>query len=149
MSDERIGLGDTPQSACIKLGEGNPRGLRVCVDLLAHGAEIDPDSAVGGLGNLLSLDTHKIYADRIWMLYKDVCGENLAHMAGVLRAVQLGILKESVLHHAIDHYGDGIDVNALLSAVAERLPRFRADWLPEAQAVAVAETAEEQEPDHA
>lgn len=45
-------------------------------------------------------------------------------MRTTLRAVQLGITPEAVLKNAIENRGDGLDIEAALKAVSERLPRF-------------------------
>jgi len=124
MGSKRLELTDTTQQAVFKLGEGNPGALRVCCDLLTHGAKIDPQNALGGVGSLLQLDSCGIYGPRIWMLYKDVCGENLYHMVAVLRGWQLGIVGQEELDHAIDNYSDGLDVQARAQAVKERLPQL-------------------------
>lgn len=50
MSHERIKLEDTPMSIFLKLGEGNPGALRVCTDIYAKGADIDPPGRPVGLG---------------------------------------------------------------------------------------------------
>lgn len=73
---------------------------------------------------LLQLDSCFIHGYRIWMLYKDVCRENTTTLVGVLRARELGIISISVLHHAIDNYGRGLDVQATLEEVREQLPDF-------------------------
>ena len=121
---ERIGLGDTVQTSIAKLCEGNPGALRVCIELFRDGPTIDPDAAFGGLANLLSLDTLGIYGCRIWMLYKDVCGENLPETVACLRAHQLGLISDVALHSAIDNRGNGLDPKSLMARVRERLPRF-------------------------
>ena len=123
MSEERIGLGDTILSATMKLSEGNPGALRVCMDLLQHSGAIDPDSAMGGLGSLLCLDTEGIYGPQIWMLYKDVCGENLVNMVAVLRAMQLGIVRRVDVKLALNH-STNMDVAEVLDRVQLRLPAF-------------------------
>lgn len=120
----RIELTDSEMSATLKLADGNPGAATVCCELLKNGEKIDPDSMLGGLGCLLSLDTHGIYGASIWMLYKDVCGEDLPKTIAVLRSVQLGFLEESKLIHAIDNRGDGIVVDDLYALVKERLPLF-------------------------
>jgi len=106
------------------LGEGNPGALRVCMELMQQSANIDPDSALGGMGPLLSLDTLEIYGPRIWMLYKDVCGEDLTLTIALLRGHQLGMLSSAELNHAIDNRGDGIDPATVLALVQEELPAF-------------------------
>lgn len=123
-TDARIELTDTPLSAIAKLCDGNPGALTVCCELFKQGAEIDPNAFGGGLSALLSLDSYGIYGPDIWMLFKDVCGQSIPHTIGMLRAVQLGILPESTLKHAIQNRGNGLDVAATFKAVCERLPDF-------------------------
>jgi hypothetical protein len=121
----RIQLTDTGMSACVKMSDGNPGALTVLAKLLKEADAIDPDNFLGGLGKILDLDTNKIYGSRIWMLYKDVAGGDLRTMLVILRSRQLGFISEHTLNHAIDNYGDGLDVPALVAQVEERLPKFQ------------------------
>lgn len=121
---ERITLTDTGVDAVAKLSEGNPGALHVCCQLVKEGAAIDPDDAFAGIGKLLSLDTLGIYGSRIWLLYKDVCGQNLAKVIALMRAVQLGLLAERILLDAIEHHGQGLDVSETIKAVKTKLPSF-------------------------
>lgn len=120
----RIELTDNAMSATNKISKMNPGAMKVCIKLLEEGAKIDPDNALGGIGCLLSLDAHGIYGSSIWMLYKDVCGEDIVKTIAMLRSVQLGLLEESKLIHAIENRGDGIIVDDLYNLVKERLPAF-------------------------
>ena len=124
MRRARITLEDSTLSAIVKVSEGNPGATYVCAELYKQGETIDPNAAMGGMAPILALDTHGIYGSRIWMLYKDVCGSNLALTVAMLRAVQLGFLSESILNHAIDNYGEGLDVAEMYKMVKERLPKF-------------------------
>jgi hypothetical protein len=122
----RIGLEDTVQSALVKMCDGNPGALRVMMGMLREGKAIDPLGFAGGLGAVLSLDTQGIYGSRIWLLYKDVCGESLVRTLAVLRAVQLGIISDSALGRAVawaDRRNGAcpIDVGALVAKVRARL----------------------------
>jgi len=93
-----------------KMSEGNPGALRVIMELYKETPTIDPQNLLGGLGPILDLDTLGIYGPRIWMLYKDVCGEDVAKTNWMLRAWQLGVISEDELNKRIDNYGrDGID----------------------------------------
>lgn len=122
---ERIKLNDTGLSAAMKMSEGNPGAVIVCAMMLKQGKEIDPDDFMEGLGNLLGMDTLGIYGSRIWMLFKDVCGEDLRVTCAVLRAKQLGYVTAAKLNYAIDHRGEGIDVPMLVALVEDRLPNFQ------------------------
>jgi hypothetical protein len=120
----RLCLTDTTQSAIIKMAEGNPGAVSVCIQLLKGEAAIDPDSVLGGLGGILMLDTLELYGSSIWMLYKDVCNKDLTSMCAVLRGYQLGFLTATQIRHAIENYGEGIDCSEVLASVKERLPQF-------------------------
>ena len=122
-TDCRIKLDDSTLDAITKLSEGNPGAINVMMRALKEGGDIDPDSFAGGFGVLLSLDSYSIYGSRIWMLYKDVCGTNLAEMQAVLRAVQLGLIPEAEMQTAIDNYGQGLTEN-IMEMVQESLPDF-------------------------
>jgi len=126
MANERITLQDTAMSAIMKISEGNPGALSVCAEMFKQGPRIDPDAFGGGLSGLLSLDTHGIYGGDIWLLYKDVCKQNLVHMIAALRAVQLGLLPISTLKNAMQSRGEGVDPVAVFDLVCERLPNFKA-----------------------
>lgn len=120
----RIQLEDDMTATLIKMAEGNPGAATVLMGIIKDCEKIDPDSAFGGLGVILSLDTYGIYGPRIWMLYKDVCEQDLIKTLAVLRGVQLGLLDEAILSNAIDNRGAGLDVNDILDLVRKELPEF-------------------------
>jgi hypothetical protein len=109
----------------MKMCEGNPGAVRVLLECLKDGGAIDPDSSFGGMSAMMSMDTLKVYGARIWMLYKDVCGEDLRRMIALLRSWQLGFVSSVEIDHAIENYGDGIDIPLLVAKVEERLPLFQ------------------------
>lgn len=125
IGESRIKLSDTGLSATMKMAESNAGAIAVLAKSLAQGGDIDPDSFMGGMANLLDLDTNRIYGTRIWMLYKDVCGQDLRVMTAILRSVQLGFLPITKLQYAIDNCGDGIDVPDFVAQVEKRLPNFK------------------------
>jgi hypothetical protein len=124
MKRDRIRLEDAPMSAIMKLVEGNPGATTVCADIFKIAHEVDPDAALEGMAPIFQLDTMGIYGSRIWMLYKDVCKGNIVKVIAVLRAVQLGLISVSILNHAIDNYGEGLDINEAHMKVKECLPNF-------------------------
>lgn len=121
----RIELHDTVFATIDKMGGGNPGALSVVMDMMTQGPQIDPDNFMGGLGPILFMDTLGIYESRIWVLYKDVCKENVSTTICILRAVQMGFLSEAELSFAIDNYGEGIDVDAECAKVTKKLPNFQ------------------------
>jgi hypothetical protein len=121
----RINLEDTTLNMLIKMSDGNPGALDVMMKVLKDGEVIDPDSVMGGLGVILSLDTHDIYGSHIWILYKDISGSDLVTMCGLLRAVQLGFLSESELTSAIsNHKMEAARIQEMVQKVKELLPKF-------------------------
>jgi len=129
--NERINdLNMTVTDVIVAMAGGNPGAVVACAEVMKKSGKVDPDSALGGLGALMLLDTLNIWEHRIWMLYKDVCKHDVVKMLAVLRAYQLGQLAgctESAINHAIDNCGDGIDLDAVLAAVKKRLVRFSKD----------------------
>ena len=127
MKERIIDLNCSLIDIAIKLVGGNPGAIRVCCEIISKAEQIDPDSALGPLGALLSFDSYHIYDERIWMLFKDVCGENVVKVIALLRAVQLGLLSESTLNHAIDNFGEGLNVSEYITKVKKQLPNFTSE----------------------
>lgn len=69
MDKDRItGLNMSILEIMSALSEGNPGALRVLMALFSDGA---------GFLDVLGCDSKRLYGSRIWMLYKDVCGESI------------------------------------------------------------------------
>ena len=127
---ERITGTDTGISAMIKMSDGNPGALTVLTSIMQQAAAIDPDDFLGALGPILGLDTLGVYGSEIWMLYNDVCDQNITGVLTLLRANQLGMLSNADLMKAIRGNGYGSatllpkPISEYLADVQERLPRF-------------------------
>ena len=115
---------DTFANIIIKLSEGNPGAISVIMQMKISAGTIDPQNFMGSLGSIFFLDSLCIYGSRIWMLYKDVCEQDIKLVVAMLRAVQLGIINAKTLNRAIDNYGAGLDVKAVLASVKEKLVEF-------------------------
>ena len=118
----KIKLSDTTKDVLVKMSEGNPGALSVLIRIL-NNPQIDPDSFMGPMGAILSLDTLELYGSNIWILYKDVCGESISKMLAVIRAQQLGFVSEAAIHQALGSL-EILGITSLCSQVTERLPRF-------------------------
>lgn len=94
---ERITLEMNMQQAIFALSDGNPGAITVLVNIL----KADPTE---GFFKLLNFDSFGIYGSKIWIFYKDVCGENLDKMLSVLDEVRSGKLSEDELFDYIDNY---------------------------------------------
>jgi len=120
----RIDLNTSIKEMFVKMAGGNPGALTVCLEMFKQEKSIDPDSLLAPIAAILSLDQLNIYEHRIWLLYKDVCSQDMVKTLGLLRANQLGFLSSAQLNHAIDNSGNGVDVNDMLKKVKKRLPEF-------------------------
>jgi len=120
----RIELTDSMMGIMVKMSDGNPGGASVIMKILKDGRMIDPQSYDGSISAMLNLDSNEIYGSRIWMLYKDVCKENINKTIALLRAVQLGLVSKHSLDEAIDNRGRGIDLDDLIIKVKQLLPEF-------------------------
>jgi hypothetical protein len=124
-ANQRIKLEMSMLDAVACVCEGNPGAIRVCLEILKHGGQIDPDSLLGGFGVILLLDTLGIYGSQIWILHKDICEENIIATIGMLRAFQLGHISDCELMNAIKSEGIIlIDVPTYLMRVRKELPKF-------------------------
>jgi hypothetical protein len=97
---QRLTLEMTALDAIMALTEGNIGAVTVCTKLLKDGGKIDP-LAFDPLVNLMDLDALGIYGSRIWLLYKDVCGQKIGNVVGLLRGWQLGKVSEEKLLEAV------------------------------------------------
>lgn len=135
MKGTRLKLEMTLQDVVVAMaqdnpGDGiNPGAMACCVELINNGDAIDPDAAMGGgFAAIMHMDSMGIYGSRIYQLWNDVCGRDLTKMIAMLRADQLGQLAgvtETKILRAIANRGEGIDLDAVVVAVMERLPSFR------------------------
>ena len=124
----RIELGDDIKSCLMKLCEGKPGALTVLLQTVKNDSAIDPDSAFGPYSSILSLDSLGIYGPSIWILYKDVCKEDVVNFVGLLRGNQLGFISDEEIVAASESRGVGensIDVAKILAQVREELPNFK------------------------
>ena len=122
MSGQRITGTDSLTDAFIKLAEGNIGALTALMHLSKAAPVIDPESVWLELGPVISFDAEGIYGHRIWMLWKDACGQVPIRALTLLRASQLGIITTAKLNAIID--GEEFEFQPLLDAVRAYVPRF-------------------------
>lgn len=122
-ANPRLNMSKSLLENMVAFSEGNPGACRALGEVIAIAPTADPDSALGPLGPICTLDNLDCYGSRIWMLFKDVCGQDAHAMLGVLRACQMGFTSEREINAAID--GGRLDVKDLLRQVKERLPAFQ------------------------
>ena len=118
----KIEANDSIEDVLVKLSEGNPGALSVIVQIIKQANKINP--ACNFTIYLLILDTLKIHGSKIWMLYKDVCDQNLINTLGILMAYQLGNISELELKAAINNYGKNINIEDIMGFVRTQVPDF-------------------------
>jgi hypothetical protein len=125
-SNNRIGLEDDFKAILTKLCDGNIGALNVLINLTKEEPAIDPDSALGAFGAILSLDSLGIYGSHIWILFKYRCDQSLVKLVALFRAHQLGFLNSDTIVLASQNPDTPVelDTDALLKRVQERLPAF-------------------------
>lgn len=122
MSSERITLDMTIKQAIIALAEGNPGAVTVMCEILKQAPTIDPDCESFLI--ILQLDSLGLYGSKIWIVYKDICGENMLDMLTALRAHQLGIISEGVFHESLRRGVFPMAFGTMLKKVQQQLPKF-------------------------
>lgn len=122
----RIKLQDNAITAMMKMADGNPGAATALMETIQSKADVD--SAFGGFGSILNLDSLEIYGTDIYVLWSDICKKNTVHMIAVLRATQLGLFSRNVLKDACsrqDYSGASmIPVQELYNKVRKELPNF-------------------------
>ena len=119
----KITISDTIQDVFVKMSEGNPGALRVCMDIYNQDGDIDPQGAMPSLSPLLRLDDMGIYGPEIWVLYKDVCNSDIVYLLALLRSNQLGHIGKGQIRSAIRGLSD-FDLESILDDVRKKLPDF-------------------------
>lgn len=127
----RVELTDSIPDILIKLSDGVIGSVNVLIHIIKNAHKIDPDMEGAGVLTILSFDSHAIYGEDIWILFKDICGQNYINLLGVLRAIQLGYISEDLVTtdiraRKIGDRSKAINVPELLAKVRERLPAFGA-----------------------
>ena len=112
-----------------KMSDGLPGAMKVLLQILTRGSQVDPDSGpMAGVHLVYTMDKLGIYGRRIWTLYSDICEKNLPCTMAVLKAVQLGFLPEATLLDACsreDYSGRSIiSVVDICLKVTNEIPNF-------------------------
>ena len=93
----RIKIDDTIMDIFTKMSEGNPGALSALMMVYNDGEKIDPQAFMGGLGNIMLLDTFEIYGTDIYILFNDKCNRDVRKLIVLLRATQLGLFPQTRL----------------------------------------------------
>ncbi len=103
----RIVLSDTPMDVMVKMADGNPGALQAMMKIIEEAEQIDPQAALGGIHQIMMLDTYGIYGSSIYVLWSDKCKQNVRDLLVLLRATQLDFLPQTKLNAmAADQRGE-------------------------------------------
>jgi hypothetical protein len=122
----RIKLEMTVIDILQELCEGNPGAITACMELMAASPKVDPQAWAKDLQPLLQLDELKIYGSDIWLLYKDLCGQDSTKVLTLFRAQQLGMITAVELKAAMhnpNRFSEEMHANMLLF-VKSRVSKF-------------------------
>ena len=127
----RIELTDTIQDIMVKMSEGNPGALHALLDMMKQSPIIDPQSAMDGLGPILSLDTIGVYGTDIYILHNDHCNRDTRELLMLLRANQLGFISSGDIRKVAgcqmrEHLLSKEKMDELDKQVMDRLSSFKA-----------------------
>jgi hypothetical protein len=76
------------------LCENNPAAYKCMIELLSSNRRIDPSNGFGPLGAVVTLHSSGIKGNKINLLFNSICQGNIARLIAILRAVQLGSVKQ-------------------------------------------------------
>ena len=93
----KITLNDSMMGATMKICDGNPGAMQALMSLQTEVINIDPKGSIGGFAPMLLLDTFGIYGSDIYILFNDKCNSEPDTMWALLKATQMGIIKQSKL----------------------------------------------------
>lgn len=119
----RLKLEMSFNDALFALSEGNPGAINVLMDAFRNADTIDPEG-MGAWGFLLNLDLFEIYGSRIWVLFKDLCGENLARTIAMVRSVQMGVISKDDLYGMLAGESS-LNPTDVAARLKEKLPSFQ------------------------
>ena len=97
----RIAISDELVTALTKMSEGNPGALTVLMQLVECTAEMDIQLGFAPFDSFTRLDSLEVYGPSIWILYKDICGENIKKLIHLLHGATNGILSEIDINKSI------------------------------------------------
>lgn len=139
-NNPRIKLEMSLTEIVVALAEGNPGAIQAMMELIHGAPTIDPDSAFGALSPLFDLDNLDCYGSNIWQFFKDVCGQDVHKMIGVMRANQLGYVSDKTIMRAVEGDRGALNIPDLLAQVKARLPAFQIEKPAAAPAQAEAQS---------
>lgn len=121
------GMSIRAKDAIETMSGGDLAVIGLCVEIVSNAPLVDPECMtrpLGVLSPLFCLDMLGIHDAKILLFYRDVCRKHVGYMMALLRGSLLGLISESRLRYAIEHHGEGVDLDMIIRAVCARLPSF-------------------------
>lgn len=90
----RIHLSDSVTDMMMKMCEGNPGAMAVCMEFLQGDFEY--------FEYLLMCDTLELYGEKLYMLWNDCCGRDIEKMKKVIALWRQGVISKEAIHQHLD-----------------------------------------------
>ena len=116
-----------------EMSKGNPGAISVLIQIVNHADNIcpmdDPDDVPPYIKILISMDVLEIYGSKIWLLFKDICGQDLPMMVALLMSMSydISVLPSSIILDALEGKLQ-INLDKVKSAILEKLPKFNFNY---------------------
>lgn len=114
--NEGFGTRKTFENAVMDLAGDNPGAVVALVEMCSVGG--DASGKMDWRGVLGQMESDGIRGQRVWMFYKDVCGQSPERASEILEARRSGEIARDQLGHAIDNRGAGLPPSKLGSPSA-------------------------------
>jgi hypothetical protein len=125
----KIKFSDPVEVILGEMSEGNIGPLNVLIELIKLNDTLDPGGSLTGILIVLTLDDFEIYGPHIWVLYKDVCGQDIKKLVALVAACKLDILSPDKLREMSfrerKSETDNFDIDELYQKVKEKLPQIK------------------------
>ena len=115
-------ISDGQMDQLLELAGKNPGAFAVITNVLKKSCLICPD--LEPLIPLFQFHRAGIRGDKLWMLWKDVCGERMYKLLAVGVAMKHNLVKDEEVMHAVMNRGHGLDVYDLVDKAIAIYPRF-------------------------
>lgn len=111
-----------------EMSQGNPGAMTALVELLKDGWMMEPYVRNDAMDKIKLLKEKNILGVDIYLLYNDLCDRNIYKTTGLVKALQLGLLKETELKEDLARVNSGgkstLDIKQIIRNVKGGVPGF-------------------------
>lgn len=122
--NHRIEFDDDFKTIILKLSDGNPGAITALAKVSSEYVKIDPQSANADFSPLFDMDYLGFYGSDIWILFKNICGEDVLKFIVLMRSIQMGLLDGTKVQEAVENEVGDFDFVELLAKLQNKLNKF-------------------------